>query len=399
MSEQTRATTLPKAEFFDQRHAGNLPLVLPVAGALALVVSFIWGWFSPAQFAYSWLFAFGYFFTLIVGCLFWVLVHHATDAEWSVVVRRILENVAWLIPVLALFFIPVIISHSTLFKWWNIPVGVDETLDKKRGYLNHEFFWIRMAMYFLLLSLVAWRTRSNSVRQDADGHPQYTINNRKWAFFGLPVFAITLTFGAFDWFMGLDYRWFSTMWGVYIFAGTAGSGMCVLVLLTTALRSKGYLPFVTMEHYHIMGKWMLAFCVFWGYIGFSQYMLYWYGNIPEETSYFIRRNVGTWWFGSTFLVFFRFFVPFAFLLMQNLKKKPRQICFFAGWILFMQMMDIYIVVMPMLHHDGIVLHPLDLLALVAIGAPLAFIFIKNLGKSSLFPVRDPRLELSLKLKN
>ena len=399
MSEQTHAIAEPKAEFFDQRHAGNLPLVLPVAGAGALIISFIWAYFQPEQFAYSWLFAFTYFFTLVLGCLFWILVHHASDAEWSVVVRRILENVAWLIPVLALFFIPVALSHATLFKWWNLKPGLDEALDKKRGYLNHEFFWIRAVLYFALLSLLAWRMRTNSISQDADGHPKYTISNRKWAFFGLLMFAISLTFAAFDWLMGLDYRWFSTMWGVYIFAGTAGSGMCLLVLIVTVLKSKGYLSYVTMEHYHIMGKLMLAFCIFWGYIGFSQYMLYWYGNIPEETSYFIRRTVGTWWFGSMFLVFLRFFVPFPILLQQNLKKKPRSICMVAGWILFMQLVDIYIIVMPMLHHDGFAPHPLDLLALIAIGAPLGYLFIRNLGKSSLFPVRDPRLALSLKLKN
>src|ERR1039458_3848998 len=100
---------------------------------------------------------------------------------------------------------------------------------------------------------------------------------------------------------------------------------------------------VTMEHYHIMGKLMLTFCIFWGYIGFDQYMLYWYGNIPEEISYFIRRNVGSWWFGSMFLVFFRFFIPFVILLMQNWKKNPKYLCLAAGWLLFMQMLDIYIV--------------------------------------------------------
>lgn len=399
MSEQTHAITPLKAEFFDQRHAGNLTLWLPVVGGAALVISFVWGYFEPQQFAYSWLFAFMFFFTLVLGGLFWVLVHHATDAEWSVVVRRILENMAWLIPVLALFFIPVALCHSTLFKWWNLKPGMDEALDKKSGYLNHEFFWCRAVFYFAILSLLAWRIRANSVQQDVDGHPIHTIRNRKWAFFGLLMFAITITFAAFDWLMGLDYRWFSTMWGVYIFAGTAGSGMSLLVLITTALRKKGYLPYVTMEHYHIMGKLMLAFCIFWAYIGFGQYMLYWYGNIPEETSYFIRRNVGSWCYLSTFLVFFRFFVPFPILLQQNLKKKVARICMVACWMLFMQLLDIYIIVLPMLHHDGVSLHPLDLLALIAIGAPLAYLFIRSLGKNSLYPVNDPRLNLSLKLKN
>ena len=239
----------------------------------------------------------------------------------------------------------------------------------------------------------------NSTKQDADGHPRYTITMRKLSFAGIPILAICMTFASVDWLMGLDYKWFSTMWGVYIFAGSAGSGMCLLVLLTTFLRSKGYLSFVTMEHYHIMGKLMLAFCVFWAYIGFDQYMLIWYANIPEETSYFIRRNVGSWNFWSTFLVVFRFFIPFPILLLQGIKKNPKYLCMVAGWILFMQMVDMYIVVMPMFHPKGFSPSLLDLLALIAIGAPLAFIFIKNLGKSSLFPVRDPRLANSIKLTN
>lgn len=399
MSDQAHAHPEPKAEFFDQRHAGNLPMVLPVAGVIALVASIAWGFSNREQFAYSWLFAFMYFFTLVVGSLFWVLVHHATDAEWSVLVRRVLENVATLIPFAFLFFIPLIFCAPILWKWWNLGPGVDEIFDKKQPYLTHWFFFLRLALYFTGLTLIALNLKRNSTAQDADGHPRHTIAMRKLAFAGIPIMGVSLTFAAVDWLMGLDYKWFSTMWGVYIFAGGAGSAMSLLVLLVTALRAKGYLQHVTKEHYHIMGKLMLAFCVFWAYIGFDQYMLIWYGNIPEETSYFIRRNIGSWWFWSTFLVAFRFFVPFPILLLQGTKKYPKFLCLVAGWILFMQLIDIYLIVLPMLHPLGFAPHPLDLLALVAIGAPLAFLFIRNLGKSSLYPVRDPRLPLSLKLTN
>jgi len=399
MSDQAHENSLPKAEFFDTKHAGNLTFVLPVAGAVALVVSLIWGFFDRQQFAYSWLFAFTYFFTLCVGALFWTLVHHATDAEWSVVVRRVLENVAVLIPYVFLFFIPLLFCAPILWRWWNIDPQANELMRDKQPYLSHWFFYLRLVVYFVALSLVARGMLRFSYKQDEDGHPRYTINMRKLAFAGIPLMAISLTFASVDWLMGLDYKWFSTMWGVYIFAGSAGSGMCLLVLLTTFLRSRGYLQFVTMEHYHIMGKLMLAFCVFWAYIGFDQYMLIWYANIPEEISYFVRRNTGSWWYWSTFLVFFRFFVPFPILLMQGIKKNPKYLCMVAGWIVFMQMVDIYVVVMPMFHPLGFAPSLLDLLSLVAIGAPLAFIFIKNLGKHSLFPVRDPRLERSLKLTN
>ena len=390
----------PKAETFDQKHVGGVKTVLLALGMAGLAGSALLGMRNHEQFAYSWLFAFTYFFTLCVGCLFWTLVHHATDAEWSVVVRRVLENVAALIPFVFLFFIPLIFFAPTLWKWWSIPVGVDEILDQKRPFLTHVFFFARLAIYFIGLTSVALLLKRNSTRQDADGHPKYTIAMRKLAFIGIPVMGVSLTFGSVDWLMGLDYKWFSTMWGVYIFAGAAGSAMSLLVLLVTGLRMAGYLRHVvSREHYHIMGKLMLAFCIFWAYIGFSQYMLIWYGNIPEETSYFLRRNVGSWNVLSLILVAGRFFLPFPFLLLQGTKKRPRYLCIVAGWIMLMQLLDIYIIVLPMLHQGGVAFHPLDLCALLAIGAPLSWLFLDRLSKHNLVPVRDPRIFESIKLTN
>jgi len=148
-----------------------------------------------------------------------------------------------------------------------------------------------------------------------------------------------------------------------------------------------------------MGKWMFAFCVFWAYIGFGQYMLIWYANIPEEIQYFLTRNTGSWWGLSMLLVIGRFFGPFAILLLQSIKKHPRQLCYVAAWILLMQMLDIYLVVLPALHGTGVHVSLWDFAALIAIGATLAFAYLRIVGKTSLFPVRDPRLVESLKLVN
>jgi len=242
--------------------------------------------------------------------------------------------------------------------------------------------------------------RRHSIQQDGDGNPGHTIWMRKISFAGLPVFALCLTFGAFDWLMSLNYEWFSTMFGVYIFAGAAGSSMSLLVLVISALRRAGYLnEVVTLEHYHIMGKWMLAFSIFWAYIGFGQYMLIWYANMPEETQYFIVRNTESWWAMSMLLVVGRFFGPFAILLLRSVKKKPVQICWVAGWILFMQLIDMYVVVLPALHGTGVHLSVWDLVALVAMGSTLGFVYLWLLPRSSLFPVRDPRLIESLRLTN
>jgi len=387
---------------FESGKAGMLPVLFGGAGVIGIVVSILLAFLGDEwrhQFAFSWLFAFVYFFTISVGSLFWILVHYATDAEWSVVVRRVLENVASLIPYLAIGFVGVYICAPLLFHWWNLPPGADEVLDKKHAWLNHGAFLVRAVIYFVGMGGIAVAMRNNSINQDKDGHPIYTLRNRRWSFIGIPVLALSLTFAAVDWLMSLDFHWASTMWGVYIFAGGAGAAMCLLVLLVTWLRSLGYLKNVTIEHYHIMGKLMLAFCVFWAYIGFSQYMLIWYANLPEETSYFIRRNTGGWWYLSTILVVGRFFVPLPFLLFQATKKRIASICFVAGWLLVMHLLDLYIVVLPIFHKQGVAASILDVTTVVGIGGILGFLFLKKLTQASLFPIRDPRQRESLSLTN
>ena len=400
MSERSHTVPTPEGEYFESNRFAGLSSLLGLIAIVALALCVVGAFLNPHQFSYSWLFAFAFFFTLCAGCFFWTIVHHATDADWSVVVRRQLENIAVLLVVLAILFVPILLLRRHLYSWMDIPPGVEHSLDAKRAYLNWYFFLIRAVVFlgfFLCASLVLRRL---SVKQDKDGSPRFTILMRKVAFISLPMFALCLTFGAFDWLMSLNYHWFSTMFGVYIFAGAAGSSMSLLVLVITALRRAGYLKdIITVEHYHIMGKWMLAFCVFWAYIGFGQYMLIWYANIPEETQYFITRNTQSWWALSMLLVIGRFFIAFPILLMRSVKQHPHQLCMIAGWILLMQMLDIYLIVLPSLHGTGF--HPSiwDFLSVIAVGATLAFVYVRLLPRSSLFPVRDPRLIESLQTVN
>lgn len=400
MSDRLHNAPTPEGEFFESGRFAGLSVLLGVVAFVALALCGAGAAIDPTQFSFSWLFAFGFFFTLCAGCFFWTIVHYATDANWTVVVRRQLENLAVLVAVLAIFFIPIVLLRQHLYEWMNIAPGKEANLDSKRAYLNLNFFILRAAFFLGFFIIASQLLRRFSVRQDKDGNPQFTIRLRKVAFASLPLFALCLTFGAFDWLMSLNYRWFSTMFGVYIFAGAAGSSMSLLVLVISALQRAGYLKnVVTREHYHIMGKWMFAFCVFWAYIGFGQYMLIWYANIPEETQYFLTRNTESWWSLSMVLVVGRFFGPFAILLLQSIKKHPHQLCYVAAWILVMQMLDIYLVVLPALHGTGVHVSLWDFAALIAIGATLAFVYLRIVGKTSLFPVRDPRLIESLKMVN
>lgn len=400
MSERAHVVPTPEGEYFETNRFAGLSLLLILVALVGLGLSAVGAFLSPEQFAYSWLFGFAYFFTILAGCFFWIIVHHAADAEWSVVVRRQLENLAVLLPVMAIFFIPIVLFRHHLYEWMNIPKGQDHVLDSKRLYLNYNFFLVRAVLFFLFFSVAAFVYRKISIGQDRDGNPGSTLTMRRLAFVFLPLFGLSLTFGAWDWLASLNYKWFSTMWGVYIFAGACGSSMSLLILVITALRNAGYLKeTVTIEHYHIMGKWLLAFTVFWAYIGFSQYMLIWYANIPEETEYFLLRNTESWNLLSIFLMVGRFFLPFAILLLRSTKKKIHTLCMVAGWILFMQLLDMYIVVLPELHRSGVRFSFLDLLPVIGIGATLAAIYLRVITKSSLFPVRDPRLIESLRIVN
>ncbi|MFA7344794.1 MAG: hypothetical protein WC003_10850 [Terrimicrobiaceae bacterium] len=385
---------------FDYKHVGGRFLGLVAAAVAAYAAVFLGAGFDPAQFAFSYLFAFAFFFTVCAGGFFWVLVHHAVDAEWSVVVRRQLENLASLLPVLGLLFLPLVFVRSELWEWMRPENARDPLLLEKWPYLTPWFFWGRAAFYFFFFTVSATWLRANSILQDKDGAPRYTVFNRRITFASLPLFAVCLTFAAIDWLMGLDYHWFSTMWGVYIFAGTALGSLCVLVLLVTALRGAGYFrDIISLEHYHIIGKLMFAFTVFWAYIGFSQYMLIWYANIPEETVYFLRRNTGSWQILSTALVVGHFFVPFLLLLPNPGKRKPAFLCGVAVWILLMHLLDLYVVVLPALHEDGVAVSWMDFACLAAVGCTLAAVFLKRLGDVPLWPLRDPRLPDSIALKN
>jgi hypothetical protein len=400
MSERSQTVPTPEGEYFESTRFAGLSFLLGSVALVALVLCALGAVVNPHQFSYSWLFAFAFFFTLCAGCFFWTIVHHATDAEWTVVVRRQLENIAALLAVLALLFVPILLLRHHLYAWMDIPPGHEAALDFKRAYLDFNFFLIRAIVFLGYFIVASQLLRRFSVRQDRDGNPQFTIWMRRVSFASLPMFALCLTFGAFDWLMSLNYHWFSTMFGVYIFAGAAGSSMSLLVLVITALRQAGYLKdVVTLEHYHIMGKWMLAFCIFWAYIGFGQYMLIWYANIPEETQFFIARNTQSWWALSMLLVVGRFFGPFAILLLRSIKKDPHRLCIVAGWIVFMQMLDMYLIVLPALHGTGVHVSIWDLLSLIAIGATLGFVYLRLVPRTSLFPVRDPRLIESLKLVN
>lgn len=385
---------------FDSNRARILSFYCYLISAIGTAISAYGFIVNTEQFAFSWLWSFMVIFSIVVGSLFWTILHTATDSEWGVLIRRQMENLSSTLAILPLLFLPLLLFGAPyLWKWWGKIPGQDPLLEAKVSFLNIPFFTTRAFLYFIGLGGVALLLRKFSVNQDRDGASAHTIKMRKVAIAGLPIFAVCLTFAAVDWLMGLDYHWFSTMWGVYIFAGAAGSSMSVLVLLITWLKKCGHLKLVNNEHYHVMGKFLLAFTVFWAYIGYSQYMLIWYANMPEETVYFKIRNTDSWHILSTLLVVGRFFLPFPVLLFQGAKKRVAVLCGISVWIILMQILDLYVVVLPSLHQSGLNLSVYDLSSLVAITGFVAAFYLQKLSSANLIPSRDPRLLGSLKLSN
>ena len=282
-------------------------------------------------------------------------------------------------------------------------------LYKKSGYLNSGFWHFRFFFYAIALSGIIFFMRGWSIKQDLTGDPKFYRRMRRAACGFLPLFAASWTFLVFDWLMALDYTWFSTMWGVYLFAGAALNSMAFLILLLTAVRGAGYLKeVVTMEHYHLMGKLLLAFTIFWGYIAFSQFFLIWYANITEETKFYLTRNTEYWnTHAILFLVIGHFFIPFAVLLIQGFKKTPKILCAVAAWSMLMHFCDIYWIIIPergpsLTGGTDMIVSGcfwMDILAWFAVAGIFGFGVMHFLGKGSLFPCRDPRLDESLNVMN
>jgi len=414
--------------------------MLLLVGGVGLIGSLILLVVKTGPFAYSWLYAFAYCFTLAVGGLFWVLLHHASNSGWGIAVRRIMEQLSMMIWVVAIFGVPLLFPgvQDALWDWINIHHQAQEVvagdpgtydsvktvlkkhhdlhdalLYRKYAFLNIDLFhgvlpgWgLRFVLYFVLLGGGAYVLRNYSLRQDRTAEVQPTLSARRFSCGWLPVFAVCITFAAIDWLMALNYTWFSTMWGVYIFAGSALSAMAVVILTASLLKSGGYLKVVSAEHFHIKGKLMFAFVVFWAYITFSQFFLIWYANITEETAYYLIRNTGNWNIGAILVyIVCHFLIPFVLLLPAWVKRDPKYIAVMACWVLFAHALDLYMIIMPERGPSliGEITVPGafwgDILALGTFGCLFAYFFIGVLSRHSLYPCGDPRLQESLNINN
>jgi hypothetical protein len=380
------------------RAAGGVGVVALLA-SLVLASAGGAGW---QRFFFSYLLSFTYVLTLALGALFFVILQHLTRAGWSVVVRRWAEGIAATLPLLAVLALPIaVLGLPHLYHWANPEiVAGDALLRAKQPFLNVPFFLVRLVVYFGLWSLLARFFFSRSLQQDATGDPQLTVQMERRSALAMLGFALTLTFAAFDLLMSLDAHWFSTIFGVYVFAGCVVSFFALLTVVVFATQRAGMLRHaITVEHYHDLGKLLFAFTVFWAYIAFSQYMLIWYASLPEETEWLLRRQTHGWGWVGLILLFGHFLAPFVALLSRAPKRRPRLVVIAAAWMLAMHWVDLYWVVIPEVSPQAAMPHLLDLTTLLGLGGLFVAAAAYLMRDRSLIPEHDPRLTESLMFEN
>ncbi len=353
------------------------------------------------HFWFAYLLNFLFLLSISLGALWFVALQHLTRSEWSVVVRRLAEILAGAIPVLGLMAIPLLLNLDKVYPWTDSAHMAHSPLTAhKVEFLSPKWFTVRVAAYFVIWSLLATLFRRWSLNQDETGDVKWTFKGEKLSGAALIIYGLSQTFAAMDFMMSLDPAWFSTMFGVYWFAGIVVSFFAVMTLLTWGLQRSGRLEgVVTIEHFNDYGRAMFAFVFFWAYIAFSQWMLIWYANIPEETMWFLKRQENGWVMVGYALIALHWLIPFAGLMSRFTKRRIPLMAFWAVWILVMHWVDLFWLIMPEASPDAVPLKPVDATLLLGLGGVYVATFGIVAGNKLLIARRDPRLVESLNFEN
>jgi hypothetical protein len=401
-AERDHVALRPEQATIPPGHSWNhLPVVGAGCAVLGAAACAILGAANPKQFFFSWLVSFLFFLSLAIGALFFVLIQYATQGGWGIVLRRIGETTFAMLPVMAVLFLPLLLGLRDLYSWADPGAAEHDALLRwKAPYLNVPFFLIRAALYFGIWSFIALLYNRLSRGQDATGDPAVSARLRRLAGPGIIVLAVTQTFASIDWIMSLTPHWYSTMFGVYFFAGSFLGFIALLCVVAPAMHRAGLLDTViSAEHLQDIGKLLFAFTAFWAYIGFSQFFLIWYANLPEETIWYKARLEGSWESVSLLLMAGHFGAPFFYLMGRAVKRRGSTLAVGGAWLLAMHFVDLYWQVMPTLHPEGLRPSLLDVAAFVTIGGCFVTAASWLMRRQALVPLRDPRLAESLAFEN
>lgn len=362
-------------------------------GLIGLFASIAGFFLNRAQFFQSYLFSYIFWLGMALGCLGLVMLNHVVGGKWGLVVRRLLEVGSLNLPVMAALIIPILFGLGYLYIWTHADVVAhDEALQKKIGYLNVPFFLTRAAIYFLIWSLYAIVLNRLSSAQDRTGDETLIERMKTISAPGLVIFTVSATFAFIDWVMSLEPHWYSTIYGLMFLIGQVLQALALMVALLILFSDRKPLRDVlTPQHFHDLGNLILAFTVLWAYLSFSQFLIIWAGNLPEEIPWYLTRLHGGWNVVAVLLVLFHFAVPFVVLLQREAKRRAQILLFICCGMLIVRIVDVFWVIEPSLRPTGFAVHWMDIATFLGIGGVWIGMFFRQLKSRPLLLTGDPRL--------
>jgi hypothetical protein len=364
-----------------------------VVGLAALGVCGLAAVVSPQQFFRSYLVAYLFWFGLALGSMAILMIHHVAGGAWGAVIRRLLEGATRTLPLMALLFLPLVLGMHSLYEWARPDALVhDPLLQHKRAYLNVPFFLVRAAFYFAVwLALTTFLNRW-SLQQDEGDDPGATRRLELLSRGGLLAVALTMTFASVDWVMSLEPHWFSTIYGILIMGGQILNAMAFVIALAVLLVDRGPLGGVIgTEQFHDLGKLLLAFVMLWAYFAFSQLLLIWSANLPEEIPWYLSRMRGGWQVVGVAIILFHFVLPFLILLSREVKRRANALAVVALGVMAMRFVDLFWLVTPAFSPSRITVHWMDAATLVGVGGIWLSVFVWQLQGRRLVAIHDPSL--------
>lgn len=372
-----------------------------ITGVVAFAVCVIGAIFNLDQFFRSYLVAYVFWLGITLGCLAILMLQHMSGGAWGLVIRRVLESATRTLPLLALMFLPVAFGVRSVYIWArpvaaDAPEALKQALAHKAPYLNVPFFLARAVFYFAVWNLLSYLLNKWSLEQDRTGHRPLTTRLQALSGPGLVLYGLTVTFASIDWMMSLEPQWFSTMYGVLIMGGQGLSAMAFIIAVVVVLSQ--YEPLsevIKPRHLHDLGKLMLAFLMLWAYFSFSQFLIIWAGNLPEEIPWYVRRLQTPWKWVGLALVVLQFGLPFVLLLSRDLKRNARRLVVVATAVIVMRLVDLIWMTGPEFHEGAFRIHWMDVIMPIGLGGLWLAYFAHQLKARPLLPIGDPFLEEAL----
>lgn len=358
-------------------------LMIGVAGLVALAIGGSSNW---TQFLHSYLVAYVMCLLIALGCFAILMLHHLVGGRWGFVIRRPLEAGSRTLPLLALFFIPLLIGHLRLY-----PVVVGS--DFKALYLAPHFYFARVFVYFAVWIALAYFLNKWSSEQDVSGNPDIVARLRRVSGPGILLYGLTITFASIDWVMALEPKFFSTIFGMIFIVMPALAAMSFVIVVTMFLAK--YEPLarvISPKHFHDLGNLLLTFVMLWAYLSFDQFLIIWAGNLQDEIPWYTVRATGEWAGVALFIILFHFAVPFILLLNRPVKRSMKALAAVGVGLIVMTWIDLYWFIVPAFYPLGPRLHWMDIVAPLGIGGVWLAFFIHQLKAKPILPEHDPRFE-------